>query len=214
MGSGFDEIPYLIFGARRASNGVLTIDGVDFPLAEMSPPRALRAGLVLLPANRQYDGGVANLSVSDNMMLPVLDRLKGPVGLRRRAMSATAQSLLLQFEVRPPRPEALYETLSGGNQQKVLLAKWMQLDPRVLLLHEPTQGVDVGARATIFQRVTDAARAGAAIVIASSDNEQLALLCHRVLVFSHGRVVREMSGTITKDIISEHVYGRNTAANS
>ena len=101
----------------------------------------------------------------------------------------------------------LLAALSGGNQQKALLAKWFQTNPRFILLDEPTQGVDVGARAQVFEAIADAARSGAAILCASSDYEQLTAICDRVLVFSRGRVTEELvSGKISKSAIAQACY--------
>jgi ribose transport system ATP-binding protein len=106
-----------------------------------------------------------------------------------------------------------YQSLSGGNQQKALLAKWMQTEPHLLLLHEPTQGVDVGARVQIFRMLSAAAEGGMAIICASSDYEQLAAICDRVLVIGNGQVVRELTGEdVAKERIAEQVYNSVTLA--
>src|SRR6185437_12163612 len=113
-------------------------------------------------------------------------------------------ALLREFDVRPPEGDRALATLSGGNQQKVLVAKWLETTPKVLLLHEPTQGVDVGARAQIFARIADAAANGAAIVIASSEYEDLVHLCDRVVIFRDGRAVSDVSGAaLTMDRLIE-----------
>ena len=99
------------------------------------------------------------------------------------------------------------ENLSGGNQQKVLLAKWLEISPRLLLLDEPTQGVDVGARQQVFAAIDRAARAGTVVICASTDAEQLAQICNRVLVFAHGRIVAELAGDdVTKEEITYQCY--------
>jgi ribose transport system ATP-binding protein len=109
--------------------------------------------------------------------------------------------------VKPNLPELPLEALSGGNAQKVVLAKWLQTGPRLLLLDEPTQGVDVGARQAIWDALDRAAAGGAGIVVASTDYDQLAAICHRVLVFARGEVVAElMGGALTKESIAEHCY--------
>jgi ribose transport system ATP-binding protein len=140
-------------------------------------------------------------------MLPVIDRYKGRWGLQRRRMRTEAVRVLHRFDVRPPEPEMPFQALSGGNQQKALLAKWLQTRPALLLLHEPTQGVDIGARRQIFRRIRSAAVDGAAVVCVSSDYEQLAMICDRVLVFAHGRIGRELEGAeLTKARITEQCY--------
>ena len=215
MGSGFDDIPYYLFGARRCRAGTLTAFGMAFDLTAMTPHRAVANGFVLLPADRQRDASIPTLAVGENVMLQVLHRYRTPVGLRTRPMWRRARELLHHFDVRPPRPELTYESLSGGNQQKALLAKWLQTEPKVIFLHEPTQGVDVGARVQIFQMLSEAARAGACVLVASSDNEQLAAICDRVVVLARGRIAVEISGeAITKERIGEQVYNSVTLRES
>jgi ribose transport system ATP-binding protein len=212
VGSGFEEVPYLLYGAARAATGTLAMDAGTFRLPSMSPHLALAAGMALLPGDRQRDGSVGTLSVTDNVTLPVLPRFRGGVGLRRGAMLREARRLMADFDVRPPQPRLDYGSLSGGNQQKALLAKWLQTSPRLLLLHEPTQGVDVGARQQIFSTIRAAAAEGACILCASSDYEQLAAICDRVLVFGRGRVVRQLvGGEVTKDRITEQCYASMAA---
>jgi ribose transport system ATP-binding protein len=205
-GSGFDEVLYLLFGASTGASGAVVIDGRSHDLAGMTPHRAMDVGIGLLPADRRRDGSVGALSVGDNMMLHVLDQHRVPVGLGRR-INMVARGLLRQFDVRPPEPSATIHSLSGGNQQKALLAKWLQVRPRMLLMHEPTQGVDVGARGQIIEFLRAAVNAGTAVVCASSDYEQLTKLCDRVLIMSRGRVTGELAGpAVTKDRITEKVY--------
>jgi ribose transport system ATP-binding protein len=216
MGSGFEDIPYFLFGARPCSEGSLSTNGVTFDLKVMSPDRAVANGFALLPADRQRDGSVPDLTVGENVMLQVLPDYKGPYGLKRRPMRKRAHGVLGEFDVRPPDPALTYESLSGGNQQKALLAKWLQSKPEVIFLHEPTQGVDIGARAQIFAMLGDAAHGdGACILCASSDYEQLAAICDRVIVLARGRVIAEISGTeVTKDRIGEQVYNSVTLRES
>jgi ribose transport system ATP-binding protein len=122
-------------------------------------------------------------------------------------MRRDARELLERFDVRPPDPRVKYQSLSGGNQQKAMLAKWLQTKPSLLLLHEPTQGVDVGARQQIFQLMRRAAADGAAVVCASTDYEQLAAICDRVVVFGRGRVAHELVGDqVTKKRIATQCY--------
>jgi ribose transport system ATP-binding protein len=173
----------------------------------MSPNRARQAGVALVPADRQRDGSVGSLSVGDNVTVPVLHRYRSRVGLDRRRMRRDARRLLEQFDVRPPDPRLPYQALSGGNQQKAMLAKWLQTKPSLLLLHEPTQGVDVGSRQQILRLTRKAAADGTAVVCVSTDYEQLATVCDRVVVFGRGRVARELTGgQLTKERIAEQCY--------
>lgn len=194
VGSGFEEIPYLVFGAGRRPAGRARIDGREYDLAAITPWRAMAAGMALIPADRARDGSVPRLPVAENVTMATLGSHRRLAGLDRRGLVRRARALGERFDVRPNDPRMPYGTLSGGNQQKALLAKWFETDPSVLLLHEPTQGVDVGARRQIYATITDAAERGTAVLCASSDHEQLALLCDRVLVFARGRLQRELSG--------------------
>lgn len=193
-GSGFEEVPYFMFGARQAEHGALRFGGRSFDLESFTPTRALDAGLSLIPADRQRAGAVGGLSVTDNMLMSSVGEFYDVGVLRRRAMVDETRRLMQQFDVRPLAPRGLYASLSGGNQQRALLAKWLRTSPKLLLMHEPTQGVDVGARQQIFSAIREAARNGASVICASSDYEQLAAICDRALIFSHGKVVNELVG--------------------
>jgi ribose transport system ATP-binding protein len=207
LGSGFEEIPSSVFGATAATAGRLEVDGKTYELRGMSPSRARQAGVALVPADRQRDGSVGSLSVGDNVSVPVLHEYRSRVGLDRSRMRRDARKLLEQFDVRPPDPRLPYQSLSGGNQQKAMLAKWLQTKPSLLLLHEPTQGVDVGSRQQILRLTRKAAADGAAVLCASTDYEQLAAVCDRVVVFGRGRVARELTGDqVTKERIAEQCY--------
>ena len=206
-GSGFEQIPYLLFGAWRPQAGRIALDGNDLDLTKMIPSRAIALGMALIPADRQKDGSVGSLPIVDNITLQVLPKYFNGVKLDRRAMVADAQAGMTEFDVRPNNAKLTYGSLSGGNQQKALLAKWMQTGPSLLLLHEPTQGVDVGARQQIFKMIRDAAEDGMAVICASSDYEQLAAICDRVFVFSRGSILSLLSGSeVTKERITEQCY--------
>jgi len=207
LGSGFERVPYLLFGAYTADSGTLEMDGQPLSLQAMNPVKAIGHGMALIPADRQRDGSVGSISVRDNAMLQIMDRYSTWRGLDRRRMAQDCERTLETFDVRPPIPGIPYQSLSGGNQQKVLLAKWLSAEPKLLLLHEPTQGVDVGARAQIYNFIREAAQLGCSVVCASSDYEQLATICDRVLIFERGRVAREFTGSeLTKERISHECY--------
>ena len=204
MGAGFEEIPYLLFGARGAAEGELTLGGQVLDLASLTPSRAISAGMSLIPADRQRDGSVGSLPITDNLTLPVLRRYFTHLALSWKRMTREARRLMEVFDVRPPDPTLTYAALSGGNQQKVMLAKWLQTRPHLLLLHEPTQGVDVGARQRILSMIREAVSDRTVVICASADHEQLALLCDRVLIFARGELVRELSGDeVSKERITE-----------
>jgi ribose transport system ATP-binding protein len=203
-GSGAETLPYLLYGAQRATAGRVTVAGRPFDLTRATPSRALRAGMVLIPADRRRLAGLLRLHLEDNLVFPRLHQFRvGPL-LRRAAIRRDTMSLIDRFDIRPPRPDHAFGNLSGGNQQKAVMAKWLAVDPEVLLLHEPTQGVDVGARRQIHRHLQDAAAGGRSVLCVSSDFEQLAALCHRVMVFRHGRMAHEVTGDrVTKQSITE-----------
>jgi ribose transport system ATP-binding protein len=204
LGSGFEQLPYALCGAEPPRAGTLELDGRTLNLAKLASWRATPAGIALIPADRKNDGAVESLSVTDNVTMPTLGRHGRPAFLRRREMTRSTLELMERFDVRPRDPSLPLASLSGGNQQKALIAKWLQTEPRLLLLHEPTQGVDIGAREQIFDVIRASAAAGRSVLCASADHEQLAAVCDRVLVFSGGTVVAELTGlNVTKDRITE-----------
>ncbi|MEV0715819.1 sugar ABC transporter ATP-binding protein [Asanoa sp. NPDC050611] len=207
-GSGYDEVPYLLTGARRAGGGTVRLDDVSLEAATLRPRAAIGLGMALLPADRPRAGCAPALSVRENMTLPSLPaftRFRAIVNQRRERRIAAEQSD--RYGVTPRRPESALRFLSGGNQQKVLLAKWMLGEPRVLALHEPTQGVDVGAKREIFAHLSEAAAAGAVVLMSTVEHEDLAHLCSRVHVLRGGRCVRLMEqGELTPGRLAAAVY--------
>lgn len=207
MGAGHDEVPYYIFGARDAKSGHIVVNGQTLKTHKATPTEAIAAGVALLPADRLNLSGSSAASVEDNVALPVFRRYFSRGRLQLAQVRERVGGLLTTFDVRPAMPNLEFSALSGGNQQKALLAKWLQMEPTLLLLHEPTQGVDVGSKADIFSRITEAAEAGTAIIIASAEHEDLANLCTRVIVFDSGRVVGELSGAeLTEERILDLCY--------
>lgn len=205
VGMGHDEVPYLIFGSRNRSTGEIALSGRT---VQRPTPASMRAaGVALLPADRQRSSGSLHATVLENITLPVLGSFFSRGLLNHRAERKQVLRLMQEFEVRGAEPDRQLGSLSGGNQQKVLLAKWLQSRPAVLMLHEPTQGVDVGSRRQIFGIIREVADAGAAVLIASAEYEDLANICNRVLVMRHGRIVSELSGAeLTEDRIVEQCY--------
>ncbi len=189
-GMGQVEVVRLLAGAARPLAGSVTVDGVDVPLG--SPQRAIRSGIAYVPGNRLRDGAWTDASARENVVLPVLRRIPTRGVIRAASERAYADPLLRSAGLHPFDPARAFRNFSGGNQQKIVFAKWMQIDPSVLLLEEPTQGVDAGAARELLGRVTDAAAEGATVLIVSGDHEQLLELCHRVVVLSHGVVVAEI----------------------
>lgn len=212
IGMGHEEVPYLLFGAVPGS-GDIALDEGETSVAEMSPRRAMSAGMALLPGDRQGASGAGNLSVKENVTLPTVERFFTGGFLRPRREEAHVLDLLRQYDVRPAAPPRKLETLSGGNQQKALVAKWLERRPRIFLMHEPTQGVDVKAREEIAGVISQIAADGGSVLLCSCEYEDLARICGRVLVFRHGRIASELAGEgLTKDRIVERCYSTELAA--
>jgi len=212
-GSGFSELGAMLIGAVQARAGRLRVGERTLDLATITPVAAIAAGITYVPSERLREGCFAELTLTENITIPVLARFFQGGVLRHRTMAAYARELCVRFDVRPPDPRLAYQALSGGNQQKVLLAKWLQLRPKLLILQEPTQGVDVGAREQIFSLIRACAAEGTGVLCLSGDHEQLAALCGRVLVFLQGRIAAELGDEeVTKERIAYECFGAGVAA--
>lgn len=208
IGSGYDEIPYLLAGARPAEEGTLRLDGRDRSLRHFGPAEAIRSGIVLIPADRQRYGLALDLTLTENAMLPGAAGRGTLMRLDHRSRRSATADLMKRFVVKAQSPDQAGSELSGGNQQKLLLGKWLQLDPRLVLLDEPTQGIDVGARREIYDRLIESCGRGTSIICATSEFDQLEMIAHRVLVFERGRVKAELrGGEVTKSSIEAACYG-------
>ncbi|NUP36245.1 MAG: sugar ABC transporter ATP-binding protein [Streptomyces sp.] len=188
-GSGFDEPLQVLFGLRRASAGTTLIDGRRY--APAGPRDALREGFVYSPADRHQDGCFLDLSLRSNLTAPRLRDFWSKGWLSTRRERSDAEAARRSFGIKAASVEIEVGALSGGNQQKVLLARCLALSPRLLLLAEPTQGVDIAARNEIYDLIRGVVRGGTSVLVSSTDLDELARLCDRVLVVAQGRVVTE-----------------------
>jgi ribose transport system ATP-binding protein len=200
IGSGAEDLPYLLFGARQASGGTLRLAGKTLDISGLSPQRTVRERIALVPADRQVFGLSERLTMWENIVMLVEDEhYRGGV-FHRGELVALGREAIDRFLIRPPLPHAVTATFSGGNQQKALLAKWLIARPRLLLLHEPTQGVDVGARRDIYRFVKSAAVLDqTAVLWVTTDFGELAEVCDRVIVLSEGRPVTTLTGEELSD---------------
>ncbi len=195
VGAGRSELARLIFGADRADSGAMTLGGAAFRPRNCGD--AVRAGIGFVPEERRADGLVLTKSVAFNIGLANLRAivfnpwLPLVSGRRRRSL---AQATVRELAVRTPDVETPVGRLSGGNQQKVLIGRWLRSKPAILILDEPTRGVDIGARAEIHRLLRELAKGGMAVLVISSEPEELPDVCDRVLVMAEGRVVRELTG--------------------
>jgi rhamnose transport system ATP-binding protein len=191
VGAGRTELARVLFGLTPADTGTIAIDGT--PRAIRTPSEAVRLGIAYVPEDRRQHGVIGAMSVAANTSLASLGRLSGFGMLDRAGERAEAQRFVAEFAIRTPSIEAPVGTLSGGNQQKVALARWLATQPRLLILDEPTQGVDIGAKAEIHRLIRTLAADGLAILLISSELTELIGLAHRVAVMRGGRLVGELA---------------------
>jgi ABC-type sugar transport system ATPase subunit len=205
VGSGRSEVARTIFGADRPDQGVIKINGQHVQIE--SPADAIRAGLVLLPESRKLQGLIMCLEVGHNVTLPHLNTLSRATLIRGHQEQRETKDLLADLDVRPPEPRVKVTSLSGGNQQKVLFAKWLFRRPRILIADEPTRGVDVGAKQAIYRLLNSLAEQGMGLLLISSEIEEVLGLAHRVYAMREGRVVAEFEGSsLTEDAVMHAVF--------
>ncbi len=199
-GAGRSELLHAIFGLARLSSGrvVRVVDGAEVELKSAS--HAVKAGVALLGEDRQSMGLFRGQSVQTNMMVPGRRNDASPLRLvDRRRESAAAKELVSKLDIRCREPGQNIEELSGGNQQKALIGRWLHRESDVLLLDEPTRGVDVGTKSAIYDLLFELRDSGKCVLLASSEIEELMTVCNRILVLSARRLVREF----TRDAWSE-----------
>jgi ABC-type sugar transport system ATPase subunit len=200
VGSGRSSVARAITGQHPAREGTVKVNGE--PVRLSSPTSALRHGLAYVTEDRRKEGFVADFTNRENLTLVTLPAMSTRGVLRPRQEAARAKELVTRFQVKGTS-QTMTATLSGGNQQKVSIAKWLAADPAVVVLDEPTKGIDVGARANIYELVYELAQRGKGVVVVSSEAEEILLLCHRVLVMRDGAVVAEIDAddATTEDLI-------------
>lgn len=192
-GAGHEAISRALFGLSEVSAGHMLLNGKA--IAPRNPAHAIQLGVGLVAADRLEENLGANLSVKENLFpnpAVVLGTLLAR--LRRKSEDHDALRLIKQFDVNPPAPQADVQNLSGGNQQKVVLARWINLQLPLLMLEEPTAGVDVGAKRQIYDILREQANAGVCVLVVSTDFEEVANVCTRALVFRDGQVATELTG--------------------
>jgi ribose transport system ATP-binding protein len=192
LGAGRTELLRAIFGDLAVENGGMELAAVEY--RPSSPSEAIRVGVAYVPENRVQDAVFMDKTIANNIAMPALSSYFRNGRVAQDRIDSDATEDIDRFLVKANGPDTLLSTLSGGNQQKVVMARWLRLRPRLLLLDEPTQGVDVGARAEIYKLVRAATDAGAAAIVVASDFEELTAVCDRIMVIREGRIVAELRG--------------------
>jgi galactofuranose transport system ATP-binding protein len=205
LGSGRTELARLLFGADHADSGRVFLDGKHIKLR--TPRAAIAKGIAFTSEDRKAEGMVADLTVRDNLILA----MQAARGWARQVPRRTADELVSKYvsalDIRPADPDAVVATLSGGNQQKVLLARWLVTQPRLLILDEPTRGIDVGAKAQIQKVVTDLAAEGMSVVFISAELEEVVRVSDRVVVLRDRRKIGELGGDAGVDDVLALIAG-------
>ncbi len=210
LGLGRTELARLLFGADRADTGTLTLQGR--PVTLRSPRTAVAHKLAFCSEDRKGDGILADLSIRDNLILARQAARGWARPLSRRTKDELVTRYLQMLDIRPANPDALVGHLSGGNQQKVLLASWLITEPALLILDEPTRGIDVGAKAQIQKLVAELAQDGMAVLYISAELEEVTRLSNRVVVLKDRVKVAELQSPNVDDImqlIAQHANPRS-----
>lgn len=205
LGSGRTELARLLFGADHASSGRMSVNGQ--PVSIRSPRAAIARGLAFSSEDRKAEGIIGELSVRDNMILALQARRGFARPLRKQAKDDLVARYMEALDIRPRDPAALVKNLSGGNQQKVLLARWLITAPQLFILDEPTRGIDVGAKAQIQKLVTDLSADGMAVVFISAELEEVVRISDRILVLRDGHCVDQIGADCSVQTLTELIAG-------
>jgi len=192
VGAGRTEVCEAIFGVRKFVSGQVRIGGE--PVRIDSPRAAIRHGLAMVPEDRQHDGLLLPMSLSSNATLAIVQRLSAKGWLNIKNEASRSKDYLARLKTKYSSLEQAARELSGGNQQKIVLAKWLMSEPRILILDEPTRGVDIGAKEEVHRLIRELASQGLAVLMVSSDLPEVLAMADRILVTREGRIVGEMPG--------------------
>ena len=205
-GAGCSELAEVIFGARPVTSGTFVLDSCEVSFKH--PNEAVTAGIGMITKDRHVDGSFGDHTVGENIAISDLRRFFQNGRLRRKPEIKEVGELVRKFDIRPADGERRFSSLSGGNQQKAILAKWMRLNPKVLICDQPDIGVDIGAKNTIYAAIQAICAAGSAVIIISNQYDDLEMLCDRVIVMRSGEIVSELTGaSVTERDISLAAVG-------
>ena len=194
LGSGRTEIARALFGADRAS-GSVEFEGR--PLAKRSPRMCCVCGIGMVCEDRKRQGNITGRPISENLNISILDRMSGPLGFQSpRRLADQADTIIERLSINPPNPGMSIQQLSGGNQQKVIVGRWLAVNPEVVIFDEPTQGIDIRTKSQIYELIIKLACEGKGIILISSELIEVAKLADRILIVRDGRVVEKMEGPV------------------
>jgi simple sugar transport system ATP-binding protein len=207
LGSGRAELGLALFGELPVDSGRIWVEGREVQLKKITD--AVAAGIGFVPEDRVREGLFLEHSINNNIIVTLVDRLKGRLRIMdRKRQAAESEKWIKRLELKTPSGELPAKSLSGGNQQRVVLAKWLAMNPKILILNGPTVGVDVGSKAEIHELIRTLAKQGLGIVIISDDIPELTQTCHRILLMRSGRLVEEFTReTISEERLSAELVG-------
>jgi ribose transport system ATP-binding protein len=191
IGSGRDEVANCLFGVTPRFMGKVLVNKKK---VFAHPHQSVKARMALVPADRKRIGLILSERLEDHIVLPRLSPLRKGAALDYKRLKSDVTSWITEMKIDPPIPRRKMEKFSGGNQQKAVLARWLRTDPKVLILDEPTQGVDIGSKSAVYERVEKFAELGGTVIVASSDTDELVRLCDRVLIMRSGVIACELFG--------------------
>ena len=197
IGAGRTELAQLIFGSEKIVSGTVIYRGKPFHIKNCR--EAIESGIAMIPEDRKRHGVVLGMNIRENVTMPCLRRISNHSVISSQEEVKVTKEYERSLKIKTPTIEQLVKNLSGGNQQKVVLAKWLAMDPDIIIFDEPTRGIDVGAKQEIYDIMNELANQGKAIIMISSDMEELIGMSDRVIVLCKGR----MAGSLAKEEISQ-----------
>jgi ribose transport system ATP-binding protein len=211
QGQGQEQLLEVLSGMSHFDKGTILHEGK--PLRAGHSKRFIRKGIVLVPGDRHKEGLFLSHTIYENIIFPQFARKRSPLFLDKKRLQDEVQAAIDRLNIVPDDPKKEVKLLSGGNQQKVVVGKWLSLEPNVLLLSDPAKGVDVEAKAELYRLVCALAAGGASVVLYASDNEELLSICDRFLIMFEGRVVQQMdNNNMTDEMLTEAVFNASRIA--
>jgi len=193
VGAGRTEVVKSIIGAMKYDSGEVKLNGK--PVHFLSPHDAIQEHIAFIPENRKEEGLFLDTSIANNMFMANYNRISRKGILRKKLKKNFLNTFFSKLDIRPNDPEKPARDFSGGNQQKAILAKWMAIEPTIMILDEPTRGIDIGAKAEIYKLMDNLSKKGCSIIMVSSEMTEIIGMCDRVIVMAEGRVTAELDRT-------------------